>query len=156
MPYFKWKKAVLKPRSPPPPVWHQLPCNHGLAAMAALPLRKKSGPGGAWRWCGEGKSESRSGAGLPGSVRPLPRPRWCWQSRPMMSWQLPTGWRTASAAQHGALWSPCQKDWQLNGTKERPAALPLGTLPSLMDRKQRERLSLNLKRILFFFFFFPP
>lgn len=46
MPYFKWKKAVLKPRSPPPPLWHQLPCNHGLAAMAALPLRKKSGPEG--------------------------------------------------------------------------------------------------------------
>lgn len=114
-------------------------------------------------WGAKGKYEYHSGAALLDPVS-YNSPR---KTGQMMSWQLLIVWQTVSAAQHEALWSPCQGDWQLNGTNERWTVFPLGMLPSLMDRKQRERLSLNLKRILFFLpkapapalcssFFIPP
>lgn len=138
--YSKWKKTGLKARSPPSLAQLVLlqiqPCNQDCVSFYKEILV----------WGAKGKYEYHSGGALLDPVS-YNSPR---KTGQMMSWQLLIAWQTVSAAQHEALWSPCQGDWQLNGTNERWTVFPLGMLPSLMDRKQRERLSLNLKRIPFF------
>lgn len=69
---------------------------------------------------------------------------------PDLGWchmQLPGGWQTVSAPQHGALWSPCQADWQVNDTNENQQSLLLGARRWVTASKQPERASLNLKVI---------
>lgn len=66
--------------------------------------------------------------------------RWCHM-------QLLRGWQTVSAPQHGALWSACQADWQVNDTNENQQSLPLGARRWVTASKQPERVSLNLKVI---------
>lgn len=71
-------------------------------------------------------------------------------SKPDLGWchvQLLRGWQTVSAPQHGALWSACQADWQVNDTNESQPSLPLGARHWVTASKQPERVSLNLKVI---------
>lgn len=81
--------------------------------------------------------------------------------KPDLGWchvQLLRGWRTVSAPQHGALWSACQADWQVNDTNENQRSLPPGVRHWVTASKQPEKASLNLKVISltrsFFLFFF--
>lgn len=81
-------------------------------------------------------------------------------SKPDLGWchmQLLRSWQTVSAPQHGALWSSCQADWQVNDTNESQPSHPLGARHWVTASKQPERASLNLKvisltRSLFFLF----
>lgn len=74
----------------------------------------------------------------------------CACSKPDLGWchmQLLRGWRTVSAPQHGALWSACQADWQVNDTNESQPSLPLWARHWVAASKQPKRASLNLKVI---------
>lgn len=71
-------------------------------------------------------------------------------SKPDLEWchtQLLPGWQTVSAPQHGALWSACRADWQVNDTNESQPSLPHGAGHWVTASKHPERASLNLKVI---------
>lgn len=72
------------------------------------------------------------------------------RSKPDLGWchvQLLCGWQTVSAPQHGALWSACQPDRQVNDTNESQPSLPLGARHWVTASKQPKRAYLNLKVI---------
>lgn len=78
--------------------------------------------------------------------------------KPDLGWchmQLLHGWQTVSAPQHGALWSACQADRQVNDTNENQPSLPLGARHWVTASKQPKSVSepeSNLFNSLFLFF----
>lgn len=64
--------------------------------------------------------------------------------KPDLGWchmQLLHGWQTVSAPQHGALWSACQADRQVNDTNENQPSLPLGARHWVTASKQPKSVS---------------
>lgn len=71
-------------------------------------------------------------------------------SKPDLGWchvQLLQGWQTVSAPQHGALWSSCQADRQVNDTNENQPFLPQGAKNTEWQPVSSQTVSLNLKVI---------
>lgn len=72
------------------------------------------------------------------------------RSKPDLGWchvQLLQGWQTVSAPQHGALWSSCQADRQVNDTNENQPFLPQGAKNTEWQPVSSQTVSLNLKVI---------
>lgn len=71
-------------------------------------------------------------------------------SKPDLGWchvQLLQGWQTVSAPQHGALWSSCQADRQVNDTNENQPFLPPRIQNTEWQPVSSQTVSLNLKVI---------